>query len=148
MVTYPSDFEWSHLRRWETVTVAVAEEEDALTESLSALGRLNPLASSSTRPHSFHKTPGTAFNIGTVVTTQYWLDGFGSLVGVVERDGRNKVVKDVRLYNAVHEGPTDEAEFTINRCSSTASEVPGCVFVMREGRIGMLKVGDCNCSTC
>ena len=148
MVNYPSRFEWSHLRRWETIAIAVAEEENALAESLSALRWLNPLASSSTRPHSFDETPRTAFNIGTVVTTQYWLDGFGSLVGVVERDGRNKVVKDVRLYNAVHEGPTDEAEFTINGCSSAASEVPSCVFVMREGGIGMLKVRDCNCSTC
>ena len=80
------------------------------------------------------------------MTTQYWLDGFGSLIGVVERDGGDKVVKDVRLYNAVHKGPTDEAEFAVNRCRSATSEVPGSVLVMREGGIGVLKIGDCDCS--
>lgn len=130
MVTDHSGVECSNLRRWETVAIAVAEEENALTEPLSALGRLNPLASSSTRPDSFDETPGAAFNIGTIVTTQNWRNGLGSLVGVVERDGRNKVVKDMRLYDAVHKGPTDEAELTIDRCSSATSEVPSCVFVM------------------
>lgn len=145
MVTPSSGFEWCHLRRWETVAVAVAEEEDAFAESLSTLGGLDPLASSSTRPYRLNETPGTAFDIRAVVTTQDWLDGFGSLVGVIERDGGDKVVKDVRLYNAMHQGPTDEAEFTVNRCSSAASEIPGCVLVMREGGIGMLKIGDCDC---
>ena len=145
MVTPSSGFEWCHLRRWETVAVAVAEEEDAFAESLSTLGGLDPLASSSTRPYRLNETPGTAFDIRAVVTTQDWLDGFGSLVGVIERDGGDKVVKDVRLYNAMHQGPTDEAEFTVNRCSSAASEIPGCVLVMREGGIGMLKISDCDC---
>ena len=58
------------------------------------------------------------------------------------------MVKDVCLYNTVHQGPTDEAEFTVNGCSSAASEIPSCVLVMREGRIGMLKIGDCNYSRC
>ena len=80
--------------------------------------------------------------------TQYWLDGFGSLVGIIERNRGDKVVKDMRLDNAVHEGPTDEAKFTVNGRSSAASEVPGSVLVMREGWIGMLKICDCNCSTC
>lgn len=33
----PSRFEWNHLRRWKTITIAVAEEEDAFAESLGAL---------------------------------------------------------------------------------------------------------------
>ncbi len=81
------------------------------------------------------------------MATQYWLDSFGGLISVIERDSGDKVVKNVRLYDAVHKGPTDEAEFTVNGCSSAASEVPSCVLVMREGGIGMLKIGDCNCST-
>lgn len=82
------------------------------------------------------------------MTTQDGLDGFGGLVGVIERDGGDKVVKDVRLDNAVHEGPTDEAEFTVDGCKSAASEVPTSVLIMREGGIGMLKVGDCNYGPC
>lgn len=147
MVVPPSGFGWSQLLQWEAITIAVAEKEDAFAESLSTLGRLDPLASSSTHPHSLDETPGAAFGIGAVVTTQYWLDGFGSLVGVIERDGGDKVVKNVRLDNAVHEGPTNKAEFAVNGCSSAASEVPSCILVMREGGIGMLKIGDCNCST-
>lgn len=142
----PSQFEWSSLHRWDAITIAVAVEEDAFAKSLSTLGRLDPLASSSTRPYSLEKTPGTAFHIGAVVATQYWLDSLGSLVGVVERDGGDKMVKDVRLYNSVHKGPTDKAEFTVNGCSSAPSKVPGCVLVMREGGISMLEIGDCDCS--
>ena len=57
------------------------------------------------------------------------------------------MVKNVSFYNAVHEGPTDEAKLTVYGCSSATSEVPSCVFVMGEGRIGVLKIGDCYCST-
>lgn len=78
------------------------------------------------------------------MTTQDWLDGFGSLVGVVERNGGNKVVKDMSFYNPVHKRPTNEAKLTINGCCSAASEVPGCFLVMRKGGIGMLKISDCN----
>ena len=66
---FPSEFELNHLRWWETVTIAVTEEKDTLAKSLGALGRLDPLASSSTRPHGLDETPGTALNIGAVVTT-------------------------------------------------------------------------------
>lgn len=147
-VVTPPSFQWSHLRRWKTVTIAITEEEDTLAESLGALGVLDPLASSSTRPNGLDETPRTPFNIGAVVTPQYWLDGFRSLVGVVERDCGDKVVEDVRLYNTVHECSTDETEFTINGCSSAARKVPSCVLVMREGGISVLKIGYCNCSTC
>ena len=92
MVIPPSQFEWSRLRRWDAIAIAVAVEEDAFAESLSTLRRLDPLASSSTRPHSLDKTPWTAFDVGAVVATQYWLDSFGSLIGVVERDGGDKMV--------------------------------------------------------
>lgn len=81
------------------------------------------------------------------MATQYWLDGFRSLIGVIERDGGDKMVKNMGFYNAVHEGPTDEAKLTVYGCSSATSEVPSCVFVMGEGRIGVLKIGDCYCGT-
>ena len=58
------------------------------------------------------------------------------------------MMKDVGLYNAVHEGPTDEAELAVNGCSSTPSEVPSCVLVVGQRRISMLKIGNCHCSTC
>ena len=146
MVIPPSQFEWSNFRRWDAIAIAVAVEEHVFAQALSTFGRLDPLTSSSTRPQSLEKPPGTAFDVGAVVATQYRLDGFGSLVGVIERDGGDKMVKDVSLYNSVHKGPTDEAEIPVNGCSSAPSKVPGCVLVMREGRISMLKIGDCNCN--
>ena len=144
MVIRPSQLEWSNLRRWNAIAIPVAVEEHAFAKTLSTFGRLDPLASSSTRPQSLEETPGTAFDVGAVVATQYRLDSFGSFVGVVERDGGDKMVKDVRLYNSVHKGPTNKAEIPVNGCSSAPSKVPGCVLVMREGRISMLKIGDCD----
>ena len=40
------------------------------------------------------------------------------------------MMKDVGLYNAMHEGSTDEAEFAVNGCSSAPSEVPSCVLIV------------------
>ena len=55
-------------------------------------------------------------------------------------------MQDMRLNDTVHEEGTDESQFTINSCSCSALEVPGTVLVMRKGRIGVLQVGNSNCS--
>ncbi len=72
------------------------------------------------------------------------LDRLGCFISVVERDGADIVVKHVGLNNAVKKSSTDEAEFTINRCSSASSISPSCCCVMRQGRIGVLKESDGN----
>ena len=50
--------------------------------------------------------------------------------------------------DAVHEVCADQAQVTINRCSGATLEVPGAVFVVRQARIGVLKVRDSNCTMC
>ena len=56
------------------------------------------------------------------------------------------MVEDVGLDNAVEELAADEAEFAVDGGSGAAGEVPGVASVVRKGRIGVLEVGDGNCS--
>ena len=65
---------------------------------------------------------------------------------MVEGDCGNKVMQDMCLDDAVHEKGTNKSQFTINSCSCPALEVPDAVLVMREGRIGVLKVSNGNYS--
>ena len=58
----------------------------------------------------------------------------------------NKVMQHMCLNDAVHEEGTNESQFTINSCSCSALEVPDAVLVMREGRIGVLKISNGNYS--
>ena len=51
------------------------------------------------------------------------------------------------LDDAVEELAADEAEFAINCCRGATCEVPGLAGVVRERRIGVLKVGDGNWSS-
>ena len=71
-----------------------------------------------------------------------WLDGFGRLISMVERDGGDVVVQDVSLDYAMEELSTDEAELAIDRCCGAACEIPGFWLVVWEGGISVLKVGD------
>jgi hypothetical protein len=66
------------------------------------------------------------------------LDGLGSLIGVVEWDGRYKVMENVCLNNAVEKGTTDKAKFAIDGSSSPTGEVPGLGVVVRKSGIGVL----------
>lgn len=72
----------------------------------------------------------------------YWLDGLGGLIGVVEWDRRNVVVEDVRLDDAVQEVAADEAELAVDGSGSATGKVPRIASVVREGWVGVLKVGD------
>lgn len=56
------------------------------------------------------------------------------------------MVKDVGFDDAVEELAADEAKFAVDGCSGAAGEVPGFAGVMWEGGVGVLKVGDGNCS--
>ena len=80
------------------------------------------------------------------MAAQDWLDSIGCFIGIVERNGGNKVMKDVCLNNTMHEISADEAEFAVNGGCCTAGEVPGAGFVMGKSGIGVLKEGNPYCS--
>ena len=73
------------------------------------------------------------------------LNGFRGLVCVIEGNGRNVVVKNVSLDDTVEEGAADETELAVDRRGGTTGEGPLFRLVVRKGRIGMLKIGDCDC---
>ena len=75
-----------------------------------------------------------------------WLNGFGCLVGVVERDGRDVVVEDVGFNNPVEELAANETEFAVDGCGGATGVGPGARFVVRERGVGVLEVrnGDCD----
>ena len=64
---------------------------------------------------------------------------------MVERDGGDVVMKDVRFDDAVEEASADEAKLAIDGRSGPACEVPSLALVVWERRIGVLQVGDRNC---
>lgn len=74
-----------------------------------------------------------------------WLDSLGGFIGVVEWDGANIVVKDVGLDNAVEKSAADEAELTVNGCSSSSDVVPALTGIVRKRAVGVLKKSDGNC---
>ncbi len=61
-----------------------------------------------------------------------WLDGFGSLISVVEGDGGDVVVQDVGLDDAVEDVAADEAEFAVDGCGGAADVVPGFAGVVGQ----------------
>jgi len=59
-------------------------------------------------------------------------DCFGGFVGIVEGNGANVMVQNVGFDDTVEQVTTDETKFTIDRCSSTASEGPCFGRIVRE----------------
>jgi hypothetical protein len=78
------------------------------------------------------------------MTTHNWLDGFGGLIRVVERDGADIVVKDVCFNDAVEQGAADETEFTINCCCGSTNIIPTSGGVVGKRWVSVLEVGDGN----
>lgn len=70
------------------------------------------------------------------------LDCLGGLVGVVEGNGGDVVMKDVGLNDAVKEGASDEAKLAVDGSSGTTSVGPGVGVVVGQGGVGMLQEGD------
>jgi len=52
---------------------------------------------------------GEGRGVKAVVLAEHGADGAGGLHGVVVRDGREEVVRDVRVGDAVEEGPPERA---------------------------------------
>ena len=76
------------------------------------------------------------------MTAHDGLDGLGGLVGVVEGDGGDVVVKNVGLDDTVEEMTSDEAKLTVDGSSGTTSVGPGVGVVVGEGGVGVLQEGD------
>lgn len=91
-------------------------------------------------PDGAKKAQETTFAVGAVVGAHDGLDGLGGFFTVVEWHLGEVVVHDVRLDDAVHEISPDETEITVDRGGGTASEGPRTGLVVRERRIGVLKV--------
>lgn len=130
------------LGRLGAETVLVAVEQDALALTLSALGRLNPLAPTSGLPHGLDEADGAVLDVGAVVLAHDLLDGLGGLVGVVEGDGADVVMEDMGLDDAVQEVAADEAELAVNSRGGTTDKVPLLGGVVGERGVGVLEVGD------
>lgn len=111
----------SKLGRGNTKTVAVSEEENTLALTLGTLRGLDPLAPSGAAVHSLEETNGAVLDIAAVVVAHDGLDGLSSLVSVVERNGRDVVVKDVGLDDTVEKVATNEAELAVNGGSGSTS---------------------------
>lgn len=78
-----------------------------------------------------------------VVRTEELLESSGSLPGVVVRDLAAEVVSDVSLSDSVHEVRADGTkEVSVDGAESATDEVPLVGAVVRELRVGVLKVGD------
>lgn len=127
---------------WDTETITVAEEQHLRILAPGTSIRLNPLAPSRTLEQGLDEADRAALSIGPVVLAHDWLDGVRCLVGVIEWDRGDVVVQDMGFYDAVEDVATDKAELTIDRSSSTTSEVPGFTGVVGKGGIGVLEVGD------
>lgn len=72
------------------------------------------------------------------------LDGLGGLIGVVERNGADVMVKNVSLDNAVKESAADESKFTVDSCRGTTDVVPALTRVVGKSWVGVLEVGNSN----
>ena len=69
-------------------------------------------------------------------------DGLRGLIGVIEGNGGNVVMEDVRFYDPMHQSATDETEFTVDGRGRAAGVAPRFGGIMGERRIGVLEEGD------
>lgn len=126
------------------MTVAIAEEEDTLVFTRDTLVRLDPLTNAGRCPHAREEADGTTFGVGAIVAAHDGLDGFRGFVGVVERDGGDVVVQDVRLDDTVQQLSSDETELSVDGGGGSAHVVPASTGVMRKRGVSVLEVGDCD----
>lgn len=94
---------------------------------------------------SLEESRPASVGLRAVVRAHDLLDGLAGLVGVVEGDGADVVVKDVGLNDTVQDVTTNKAEVTVNGGSGSTGEVPHLGLVVRESGVGVLEVSDGNC---
>ena len=120
----------------------VAEEQYTSSLTASTLSRLDPLAPTGALVDGLEETERATLGVRAVVLAHNWLDSLRSLVGVVEGDGGDVVVKDVGLDDAVEHGASNEAELAVNGGGGTTDICPGLRVVVRKSRVGVLEEGD------
>jgi hypothetical protein len=118
-------------------TVKVAEEVDSAV--IDAL--LDELALLLLLPEGLHEW-GV---IPLVVLAHDLLNVDRSLLSVVEWNGRDEMMADVRADNVVEQVGVDEAKITINGCSGTAGKRPCGVGVMGKASVSVLEESDGDC---
>lgn len=96
-------------------------------------------------PHRLEEAEELPLAVGAVVDAHDRLDGFGRLIGMIEGDGGDEMVKNMGLDDAMHNVPADKSKIAIDCRSRSASEVPCVVLIMRKCAIGVLKVRDSDC---
>lgn len=133
-----------HLHGLLAQAVPVAEEHDVLAGALSLRAGLDPLAHAGALVHGLDEADGAVGDVGAVVAAHDGLDGLGGLVGVVEGDGADVVVQDVRLDDAVQQVAADEAELAVDGCGGALDKGPLLAGVVGQGRVGVLQEGDGN----
>jgi hypothetical protein len=102
------------------------------------------LAPTSAGPHALQESERTSLNIGAVVASHDGLDSLSCLVGVVEWDSANVVVKYVGFNDTVEKSAADETKLAVNSCGGTTDIVPAFSAVVRESWVGVLKIRDSN----
>lgn len=142
-----SSFVLGHLHGSHSKLVTISIEQDVLAQSFRSLTSLNPLAPSRTIPKGFQETKWSIFGVGQVVLAHNGLNSFSGFIGMVERNRGYVVMEDMSLDYTVEKRSTYKSKFTVYcRCGSS-SESPGFVTIMRDGWIGVLKVGNSNCKS-
>ena len=138
----PTSLGFHELRRGNAQAVAIPVEEHILAFAIATLGGFDPLTHSRTLPQTAKESPHPAFGITAVVVTHDGLDRFRRFVGMIKGNGANVVVEDMSLYDSVEEMWTNGPEVPVNGGSCTSREVPRFGFVVREGWVSVLEVGD------
>ena len=136
---------FGHLHRSHSQLVTIPIEQDVLAQSLRSLTSLNPLAPSRTIPKGSQETKWSIFGIGQVVLAHNGFDSFSGLIGMIERNRGYVVMEDVGLDYTVEKRSTYKSKFTVYCRRGSSSESPGFITIMRDGWIGVLKVGNGNC---
>lgn len=129
---------------WNTQSVAVAEEQNVLSLSLSTLTLFYKVAPSGTSPNGLQKSEAATLGVRAVVITHDWLDGLGSFISVIEWNSGDKVVKDMSLNDTMEELSSDKSEFTVDGSSSATGKVPSLGVVVGEGGVSVLEEGNGN----
>ncbi|PBP27062.1 hypothetical protein BUE80_DR001978, partial [Diplocarpon rosae] len=86
--------------------------------------------------------PEGRLDVRRVVLAHDPLDVLAGLPSVVEGDGGDQVVADVRADDVVEEVRVDEAQVPVDGGRGAAGEVPGLVVVVRHGGVGVLEERD------
>ena len=134
----------SHLHGWNTVAVAISEEENGFAVALGFSSGLDPQTYTLVPPQRFEKSYESTFDIGSVMHAHDGFDSLRGFVSVVEGNRGHKVMEDMSLHNSMHEMSTDEAHLSVNGRGGTTGEIPNVILVMRQCGVCMLEVCDSN----